>query len=558
LFSRDIDKIKQNLFDVVVVGGGITGACVAHDASLRGMSVALIEKKDFGWFTSSASSKLLHGGIRYLPFCQFNKVRESARERNIFQRIAPHLTYHLPFVIPVFSDSFMKSGFAMKSAMKLYGVVCAGLEQSADIGKKMPKPYFLDKDQIIQSIPQTSSLNNLTGGQVMHESHMWSSERMTLAFVKSAVANGATAVNYTDVQSLVREGDSITGVKVVDSLSEEEFIVRGRITVNAAGPLVQQLNKQDGSINLEKMTTGFSKGVHLLTRQLVDKYAIALATPKKTGGVVNRGGRHIFILPWRGKSLIGTTDVPFGGAPEDVDVTRRDVVDFLADINETFPSANLSEKDVTFAFSGLYPLTVKDIKPDTYQGTGEYQIIDHGKDDNVEGIVTALGAKYTTARTVAETATDILEKKMSRAHVPCSTTATPLAGGDIRDWELFMRDKIQQFKTKIESETLRGLICLYGTEIDSLLSYYSSDTRAMDMSDKDLLNALVDYSVEHEMACSVGDIVFRRTGIGTTGYPGMGTLKHLAERMAQAFHWSEERICQEIKEVDEKYSFLQE
>lgn len=557
LSRRNIELLKNSRFDVVVVGGGITGACIAHDAALRGMKVALLEKKDFGWFTSSASSKLLHGGIRYLPFCQFNKVRESARERNIFQRIAPHLSYHLPFVIPVFSDSFMKSGFAMRSAMLLYGGVCAGLVQSPDASKKMPKPYFLSKEQLVSAIPQTENLPHLTGGQVMHESHMWSSERTTLAFVKSALANGAQAANYAEVSSFVRSGDRITGVKVKDLLSGEDFLVEGDIIVNAAGPLVQQLNEKDGTINLNKSTTGFSKGVHLVTRQLVDKFAIALATPKKTGGIVNRGGRHIFILPWRGKSLIGTTNVPYSGEPEDVDVTETDLVDFLEDINETFPNAHLTRKDISFAFSGLYPLTAKEIKPDTYQGTGEYQIIDHAKEDNVDGVVTALGAKYTTARTVAQSATDIVEKKIGRVHTCCATATTPLAGGEITDWQAFLQEKVAQYSSLMHPAPLTSLLRLYGTEIDALLARCEGGGKALSILDTHILNAVIDYSVDVELACSVADIVFRRTGIGTTEYPGKAVLMQIAQRMAETFAWSDERVAQEIADVEEKYAFVE-
>jgi glycerol-3-phosphate dehydrogenase len=552
---RDIQSLQQRKFDVLVIGGGITGACIAHDAALRGMRVALIEKRDFGWFTSSASSKLLHGGIRYLPLGQLHKVRESARERNIFQRIAPHLTYYLPFVVPVFKGSFMKSALAMKMAMKMYDAICLGLKQTDDPGKKLPASHFLDRRELINLIPVAASLDNLNGGQVLHESHMWSSERMTLAFVKTAVANGAVAANYVEMQSFIREGDRITGAVVLDRLSGKQCTVRAKVTVNAAGPFIQGINEQHGGMNLARQTTGFSKGVHLVTRKLVDRYAIALPTAKKTEGVVHRGGRHMFILPWRGRSLIGTTNVPFSGKLDEVGVTHQDILDFLEDINQTLPSAQLRLQDVLYAFSGLYPLTAKEIRPDTYQGTGEYQVIDHDQ-DGVRGAVTALGAKYTTARTVAERATDLLASKLGGAWPACATATTQLAGGEIKDWNGFVEDRTKKYATALVPEVLDSLVCHYGTEIDKVIEPLLTGPTADKISQEDILAARVRHAVQQEMACSVADVIFRRTGLGTIGHPGRDTIERIAMLMAELLGWDQARVRSEVQEIENAYRCL--
>ncbi|MHB8810916.1 MAG: glycerol-3-phosphate dehydrogenase/oxidase, partial [Desulfobulbaceae bacterium] len=501
MIIRDIQSLQQREFDVLVIGGGITGACIAHDAALRGMRVALIEKRDFGWFTSSASSKLLHGGIRYLPLGQFHKVRESARERNIFQRIAPHLTYYLPFVVPVFKGSFMKSALAMKVAMTVYDAICLGLKQTEDPGKKLPAPDFLNRQELISLIPVAASLHNLNGGQVLHESHMWSSERMTLAFVKTAVANGAVAANYVEMQSFTREGDRITGAVALDRLGGKPCTVRARVTVNAAGPFIQGINEQHGGMNLARQTTGFSKGVHLVTRKLIDRYAIALPTAKKTEGVVHRGGRHMFILPWRGRSLIGTTNVPFSGKLDEVGVTHQDITDFLEDINQTLPSAQLQLQDVLYAFSGLYPLTAREIRPDTYQGTGEYQVIDH-EQDGVRGAITALGAKYTTARTVAERATDLLAGKLGGSWPHCTTATTQLAGGEIKDWHGFVEGRKRKYATAFAPEVLDSLLCPDGTEIDTIVAPLMPASPGT-IAQQELMDVLVRHAVQQEMACTL-------------------------------------------------------
>ena len=552
MMKRDIQTLQHEQFDVVVVGGGITGVCIAHDAALRGMRVALIEKRDFGWFTSSASSKLLHGGIRYLPHGQFFKVRESARERNIFQRIAPHLTYYLPFVVPVFKGSFMKSAFAMKAAMKLYGCICANLTQSDDPAKKIPAAHFLNRNQLIELIPEMESLSNLIGGQIFYESHMWSSERMTLAFVKSAVSNGAVAANYVEVKSFLNEGKQVKGVLAFDRMSGERFKVRARVTINATGPFIQGMNRQNAGLRLVKETTGFSKGVHLVTRKVIDHYAIALATPKKAAGLVSRGGRHIFILPWRGRSLIGTTNVPFSGAIDDVGVTHEDIRAFLQDINLTLPAVQLRRRDILYAFGGLYPLTAKEIRPDTYQGTGEYQVIDHGQ-DGTQGVITALGAKYTTARLVAQKTTDLVAFKLGGCWPKCTTAFTPLVGGGIEDFALFEENKIRKYGDRLEPEQINRLIFHYGKEIDQIFELCKVSLP----SEKDILAAEVIYAVKNEMACSVEDVVFRRTGLGTLGHPGKSTLDAIAVLMAGMLGWNEARVQAEIQDVEARYRCLE-
>lgn len=555
MIIRDIQSLQQREFDVLVIGGGITGVCIAHDAALRGMRVALVEKRDFGWFTSSASSKLLHGGIRYLPLGQFRKVRESARERNIFQRIAPHLTYYLPFVVPVFKGDFMKSALAMKVAMRVYDAICLGLKQTDDPGKKLPASHFLDRHELINLIPMAASLNNLMGGQVLHESHMWSSERMTLAFVKTAVANGAVAANYVEMQSFIKEGDRITGAVVLDRLSGKQCKVRARVTVNAAGPFIQGINEQHGGLNLARQTTGFSKGVHLVTGKLVDHYAIALPTAKKTEGAIHRGGRHIFILPWRGRSLIGTTNVPFSGKLDEVGVTHGDITDFLEDINQTLPSAKLRLQDVLYAFSGLYPLTAKEIRPDTYQGTGEYQVIDHDQ-EGIRGAITALGAKYTTARKVAERATDLLAGKLGGAWPHCTTAATQLVGGEIKDWGAFVEENRRKYANTFAPELLDSLIRHYGTEITGVVEPLLTGSPAKNISQEDILSALVRHAVKQEMACSVADVIFRRTGLGTNGHPGGDTIERIAMLMAELLGWDQVRIRNEVREIEAAYRCL--
>ena len=310
--QRNLTSLAAAEFDLLVIGGGITGAFVAHDASLRGLRVALVEKGDFGAFTSSASSKLLHGGVRYLPKGQLWKVRESYRETAVFQHIAPHLTRWLPFLVPTESGALMKGRAAMHAAMLLYGLCGAGIDRLiTDRGKQPPPRTFLPPGRARERAPLLTAIPRLTGAQVLWESHMHSSERMTLAVLKSAARHGAEVANHLQVDGLLGEAGRVVGARVTDRIHGDSFAIRARLTVNAAGPYVQGINESVPQLRLKERLTGFSKGVHLVVRQLEPEYALALTTGKKIEGIVSRGGRHFFIIPWRGCSLIGTTNVPF-------------------------------------------------------------------------------------------------------------------------------------------------------------------------------------------------------------------------------------------------------
>ncbi len=555
--QRDLQQLASKEYDLLVIGGGITGSCIAHDAALRGLSVALVEKNDFGAATSSASSKLLHGGIRYLPKGQVWKVRESAREQAIFQCLAPHLTRWLPFLIPTDNSAPAKGVLAMKAAMGVYGLCCLGLSTLIpDPGKQPPGREFLPPAEVLSRVPMLSALQGLTGAQVLYESHMHSSERMTLAFLKTATANGADIANYLEVTDLLARDGRVEGARVRDRLGDEEFEVRARLVVNSAGPFVQKVNRSLPGLRLHHRLTGFSRGVHLVTRQLEPRYALALTTRKKTEGFITRGGRHFFIIPWRGRSLIGTTNVPVEGELEDIRVTARDVADFLEDINEVLPAVNLTESDVHYAFTGIYPIIAREIKPDTYQGTGAFQIVDHAKKDGIEGVVTALGAKFTTARHVAALCVDLVMQRLGRRDPGCATSSTPLAEGEIQDIRAFSHQCQARYAGLLADDVTRALIRNHGREIDTLVSRGREEGGLEPVApDRHTLVVEVEHAVRNEMALTLEDVVFRRTGLGTIGHPGAEALQRCVAIMAAHLGWDAGEQQRQISMVEERYQY---
>ena len=558
--QRDIRQLAAGNYDVLVVGGGITGACIAHDAALRGLSVAVLERKDFGGFTSAASSKLLHGGIRYLPKGQLWKVRESGREQIIFQQLAPHLTRWVPFLIPTVQGSLTKGALALKVAMKVYGLCHLGLGRLVDDPAGMsPKATFMSAQQALDLAPQLECITHLNGAQVLWESHMHSSERMTLAFLKTAVDNGAEVANYIQVEGYVEEQGRVTGVQAHDALSGKKFTVSARLVINSSGPATQALNSSVSGLRLKKKLTGFSRGVHLVTRQIHEKYALALTTRKKTEGFITRGGRHFFIIPWRGRSLIGTTNVPFKGEFEEMRVTSRDINDFLADINDVLPEVHLTRHDVEYAFTGLYPLIVKDVRSDTYQGTGEYQLVDHQVTDGIGGVITALGAKFTTARNVAEKTVDMAVAKLEQKCAPCRTSSTPLLEGGMRDAARFIEEKKELYQSRLSPAMITHLIRYHGTEIDRVMELAAAAPELLKPLPAPgiLLPVEILYAVREEMALHLDDIMFRRTGAGTIGRPDDACLDKAAQIMAAELGWDEKRREQEIAMVVSRYRYDQ-
>jgi glycerol-3-phosphate dehydrogenase len=554
--TRDLSALSARTFDLVVIGGGITGACIAHDAALRGLQVALVEKADFGSATSAASSKLLHGGIRYLQQAQLGKVRESARERAAFVRIAPHLVRWVPFLIPT-SHSLSKGRLLLGAGIASYHALCAGTASGiADPERRVPGDRFLSRQRVISQYPLLESIERVTGAWVIHELHMHSSERMTLAFLKSAQTRGAVVANYVEATGLLRDRTGrVVGIAARDQLEGRPFEVGARLVANAAGPWISLFNVAQARAHLEREITAFSKGVHIVTRPLIEGAAVAVPTRHRNQAMIQRGGRHFFIIPWRGRSLIGTTNVPFRRTPDEVGVDREDVRTFVEDINDALPAACLSVSDVEYAFAGLYPLTEDVVRPEVYQGTGLYQLVDHARADGVEGFVSVLGAKYTTARALAQRAVDLVAAKLARRLPQAETAATPLVGGDLADVRTFRADLDDRYGRSLDSVTIDHLAGHYGTDVHAVVALGRQHEAgfAPIARNQPTIEAEVRYAVHAEMAQRLDDVVFRRTGLGTIGHPGAAALARCAAIMAEGLGWSEARARDEVAHVERRF-----
>ena len=549
---RDLGALDDRAFDLLIIGGGISGACLAHDAALRGLSVALVEQQDFGAATSAASSKILHGGIRYLQRGQLRKLRESALERCRFQAIAPHLTHWVPFLIPTYRG-FRKGRAVLRAGVTLHALLCAGQDRAIrDAEKQVPAWRSHTRAETLRLAPVLDDQPALTGSILVPESHMHSSERMTLAFVKTAAANGAIVANYVEVDALLTEGRIAHGVRAHSRVgSHAELEIRARLIVNATGPWLPALNRHFELPRLHRDVTHFSKGVHVVTRAVTDDVALVLPTNRPQQTLFDRGGRHLFVIPWHGRSLIGTTNTPFGGTPDKTRPTGKDLQDFLRDLEVTLPRAGLTERDVLHAFAGLYPLTASRIRPEMYQGTGEYQIVDHGRLGHIDGVISVLGAKYTTARRLAELSIDLVIAKLGLDPRPCQTAWTPLVGGEIEDLRSFVEHAERRFADRVPPDVVRHLVQQYGREIDAVVGTTScaAESPARLAADRTSIEAEVGFAVRDEMAMQLDDVIFRRTGLGTLGHPGRACLNRCATIMGDALGWTAPSRAEQIAQT---------
>lgn len=544
--NRALATLDRTTFDVLVVGAGISGACIAHDAALRGLTVALIDRDDFGGATSSASSKLLHGGIRHLQQLRFDKVRESIRERDYLRRVGPHLVRWVSFLTPTIAT--VRRGRALLACgLRAYAWLGGTIEPGGSLG--MPTGTYLDRRTLGHLAPELTESTNFTGAFVLNECHLHSSERMTIAFVKTAAANGAVVANYVAVDGLLRDGRRVVGVHARDVETADTFPIRARVTVNATGPWLADMNDRLSVGALHRPVTGLAMGAHIVTRELLAGFAAALPTSRASRAFVGRGGRHVFVIPWRGHSLIGTSNRPYRGHPDLVRPTGTDVAGLVNDVNRAMPSARLARADVRHAFAGLYPLTARRVAPHVYQGMSDYQIVDHGRHGGAEGFVSALGAKYTTARSLAERTTTVVCAKLGHRRVPCLTHETPLVGGDLTDVAALRLRIHTPAGDSVDGATADALVRHFGTEAQDVLDNADRDPFGMRRlsPDRETIEAEVRFAVRREMARQLADVVFRRTGLGTVGHPGDSCLDRCAAIMALELSWSETHRSEQLR-----------
>ncbi len=534
--NRDLDQLASQTFDLLVVGGGIYGLTIAYDAAQRGLSVALVERDDFGSGASFNHLRTIHGGVRYLQTLDLARARESVRERRTIARIAPHAVRPLPFAVPLYR-SLTKGKLAMRAGFLLDRFVAAGRNRGVAASHRLPAGRVTSRGNAVQRFPGLRR-QGLTGAAVMYDYVTTEADRLTFSFALAAAQHGATLANHVEAAAPLVDGKRVVGVSARDTLAGRTFDVMARLTVNATGAAVDHLL---GPI-------GLSTGVAMLK-------AMNLVTKRDAGDEALGGrsvsGRYLFLVPWRERALFGTWESDRVCDPSDTSVDERDVASFIAELNQAFPALDLTLADITLVHHGVVPAAVRG---DRATPASHERIRDHAA-DGYEGLISIAGTKFTTARAVAERVTDLSISKLKKTATPSRTAVTPLPGGSIRDVGLAIAEARREHDTGLPSDTIPHLIGAYGSRYRDVLELAAgrSEWRTRITADSPVIGAELVMAARSEMAITLADAVIRRTPIGALGYPGDYALERAAAIVGGELGWPAARRQDEIGAVRRVY-----
>ncbi|RPB05329.1 DAO-domain-containing protein [Choiromyces venosus 120613-1] len=567
--EEQIDRLRAgtdgNEYDLLVIGGGATGSGIALDAASRGLKVAMVERDDFSSGTSSKSTKLVHGGVRYLEkavkeldYSQYQLVKEALKERAVFLTTAPHLSMSLPIMLPVYE--WWKAPYFWIGT-KVYDLL-AGKEN-------LESSYFLTRGKALEAFPMLKG-NGLAGALVYYDgSH--NDSRMNVSIALTAALYGATIVNHVEVNELIKDPATgkVTGVKVRDLLhegkggrvgrGEDEFIVMAKGVINATGPFTDSIRKLDQGVTTQEIVAP-SSGVHIVLPGYYSPARMGLIDPNTSDG------RVIFFLPWQGNTIAGTTDAPTTITPhplpreEEINWILNEIRRYLA------PDINVRRGDVLAAWSGIRPL-VKD--PDAKNT--ESLVRNHLINVSDSGLITIAGGKWTTYRQMAEEAVDEAVKQFSLKtgpgarvdHVPtipeapgvvaidgnCKTDQLKLIGAHSYSKTLFI-NLIQHFG--VETEVAQHLAGAYGDRAWTVASLSAPTAQRFPVRGKRLsalypfIDGEVRYAVRHEYAQTAVDVIARRTRLAFLNVQAaLEALPGVIDIMSEELKWSKDRKEQE-------------
>jgi glycerol-3-phosphate dehydrogenase len=522
-----IHKLTDQTFDLLVVGGGITGAGIALDAATRGLRVALLEKNDFASGTSSRSTKLIHGGLRYLKQLEFGLVKEVGSERAIVHQLATHLVVPEKMLLPLYEKRGL--GYWLTSiGLKLYDWLAAvkGIDQ-----RKM-----LTRNQTLRCEPLLHPVD-VKGGAIYAE-YRTDDARLTIEIIKTAYQKGALPVSYCTVTNINYQNGIANGVNAIDGLSNATMVIKAKVVVNAAGPWVDELRELDHSKNGKYLH--LTKGVHIVVGK--DRFPIKQAIYFDV-----EDGRMIFAIPRGRTTYIGTTDTNYTATKEEVAATSDDARYLINAVNKTFPTAALLLSDIESSWAGLRPLIHEEGKSASELSRKD-EIF-----ESASGLISIAGGKLTGYRKMAERVVDLVLK----THFPvnkirCQTNTIPFTGGSFKDY-----DEVKEYTSFVEGQlkqyALPGwagyLVGTYGRQSDAILAYLKNNLEP-DVATA-LLKAELWFCFNNEMILTPADFIVRRTAML---YFDMPRVKLVTERVLQEFkfyfQWSDQELAKEKNQLN--------
>ncbi len=505
--AATLAELERRQFDIVVIGGGITGAAAAREAAARGLSVALVEAEDYAAGTSSRSSKLIHGGLRYLALGDVALVRETATERKVVRRIAPHLAQRRWMVLPVRSRAgLLKFRTAITTYEKLGGVEAEDVHRNWDSDDLAREEPVLDRD----AFPYACA----------YREYLTDDARLVIANLRAAAALGAVCLNYLRVRSIFGDGAAAEGVVAECGLSGESVRIRGRAIVNAAGPWVEAVRRLEDAA--APSVLALSKGVHLCfpRDRLPVRHLLLLTAGDR---------RTLFAIPRGSVTYVGTTDTHYTGAARVwPGVTREDVEYVLEPLSRYCPSAAVGDADVVAAWAGLRPLLAE-------AGKGVQEL--SRRDEITRGpmnMVTVAGGKLTGFRPMAKRIVDVAAEGLGTGSAAASLEDQPLPGGDFSGGSAGRADQLAAAQ-RLSTSAAERLVALYGSDAEQVLEL----GRAAVVTGSPVLAGEVDWAVTREGATCIEDVLYRRTRAALFEPAQRDALVGaLGERMRELLGWS--------------------
>lgn len=546
--QRNWPELSSRSFDLLVIGGGIFGAAAALDAAQRGLDVALVERGDFGGATSAHSYKMIHGGIRYLQHADIKRIRQSAAARSGFLRTAPHLCHPLPIVVPTYGSFGMKSKPVLWAGIRAYDAITADRNRGiADPTRHIPNGWFLSREEVVHRYPGVER-EGLTGAGVFCDGQMYNPTRLVLAHARSAAELGACVANYAEAVDVIREGNRVVGAVVEDHLSADRIEVRAKIVLNAAGPYAEHFLQRALGHGL-KPKNPFSRDAYFIVPRPLIEGNHAITLPSRTNdpdAKFSRGGRHLFMVPWRGVTLVGVWHKVFDNHPDTYEITDPELESWIAEVNLAYPQAALTLDDVALGSAGLVPFGDNPGDAENLKFAHRSRIVDHGKTDNLEGLLTLLGVRYTTGPNEAAKLIGNILQRLGRKAVKSKLAWSPVHGGEITNFAE-LASEIEN--AGLDKEAAQALAHNHGSAWRDVLP---NGATPVTLPNSSVLESEIAHALHSEMAQNLGDIVFRRTDLLTNGIVPENALERVVSIASKEAGWSAERANQERQFVKDR------
>ena len=497
---RDLPSLARSPFDVLVIGGGIVGACTARDAALRGLKVALVERDDFCGGISWNSLKIVHGGLRSLQSLDLAQARHFVRERRTWLTIAPHLVEPLSVAVPT-RGAGRESALLMRAGLALNDIVSRDRNRGVSPSRRLPHGRMLGSQELLALAP--SAFPGYRGGVLFQDAQLYSAERLVMAVLDDAVRAGAVIANYAEAVGPLLDRGALAGAVVEDRIAGDRFDVRASMVVNAAGAGAAEIAAR---IARRASVVAPMTGIALNLLIEGDGRTTAFAMVSRDGGRM----RRLFVVPWRGRTIVGTAHYPCVGAPASTEELEPYVERFVREVAAAWPTRSITRESVLLVHAGMQPLH-------EMRGPPAHLIVDHANYGTPQ-MLTAVGPKLTTSRAIAAELVDLVCARTGRTAKRCETATRLLASAPAEDVEVLVARALAADRAGLPEDVVRHLVRSYGANYEAIMALVRERPALGGRVEaaSPVIVAQLEYGLLEEMAVRTEDLVNRRTELGQT------------------------------------------